>query len=433
MVGFYFSLTRVEKKAIMISYSGLRTAPKVTLPSVEMWGTNMNILRDPPKSITTRRRDKVGDTQRIVMEQDGAGSRISENIQVYARGTNPMVTVSYNNSGGTTQQASLPYKIQTLRPPILSAYDLLPLSRLPRRPIHDITARICRPDLIQLSSCPETRRSIITTPLNTSATHLRTFVSGKKDTSTEQSRTTVMKPTPELRGVIPSRRRMNATEKNPFTSESFRVKTASTHHTSYDIPKSAVQDDRASNDRFSRDRRDISERPRRLDVSDIHPTHRRPHHEIATNTPYTFQGETRAKDVFTQKTYGRKDGLSTDERMRELPSRLPRTEVSTQFRSGGVQTKHSRPEIVHLRPKQANPVTNVATQRRPQREALDVHMSTKVSLDPRRDRGQYGGYSIPAMGQYDQEAAVGYRTMTQPATTDRSRVGYVSATTSRQI
>ena len=37
----------------------------ITLPSVEGWGTNLNILRDPPKAVWTRRRDKVSDTQDI--------------------------------------------------------------------------------------------------------------------------------------------------------------------------------------------------------------------------------------------------------------------------------------------------------------------------------------------------------------------------------
>ena len=48
-----------------ISYSGLTNYGKATLPSAESWGTNMNILRDPPKSITTRRIDKVGQTSEI--------------------------------------------------------------------------------------------------------------------------------------------------------------------------------------------------------------------------------------------------------------------------------------------------------------------------------------------------------------------------------
>ena len=48
-----------------LSYSGIVGYGKVTLPSVESWGTNMNILQDPPKSIVTRRIDRVGETSSI--------------------------------------------------------------------------------------------------------------------------------------------------------------------------------------------------------------------------------------------------------------------------------------------------------------------------------------------------------------------------------
>ena len=44
------------------SYSGIVSYGKSTLPSVDSWGQNNNILRDPPKSIHTRRIDKVGQT-----------------------------------------------------------------------------------------------------------------------------------------------------------------------------------------------------------------------------------------------------------------------------------------------------------------------------------------------------------------------------------
>ena len=40
-----------------LSYSGIINYGKATLPSVDSWGTNMNILKDPPKSITTRKID----------------------------------------------------------------------------------------------------------------------------------------------------------------------------------------------------------------------------------------------------------------------------------------------------------------------------------------------------------------------------------------
>ena len=134
----------------------------VTLPSVESWGTNMNILRDPPKAIWTRQRNKVSDTQEITrMIGEDSGDRICEMIKVYPRGINPMVSVSYSNygtNGGQNRQttnagkfgnnktctdgrsayigqAKLPIPLiddGSWRPPILRQEDLLPLSRLPR-------------------------------------------------------------------------------------------------------------------------------------------------------------------------------------------------------------------------------------------------------------------------------------------------------------
>lgn len=116
----------------------------VTLPSVEQWGTNTNILRDPPKSITTRRIDKVFENTDITQLVDDSGDRICDGINVYARGVNPMVTVSYDNNSNNAgisstltnrTQARLPYPAfegGAFRPPIYTQRDLLPLSRLPR-------------------------------------------------------------------------------------------------------------------------------------------------------------------------------------------------------------------------------------------------------------------------------------------------------------
>lgn len=116
-----------------ISYSGIVGYGKVTLPSVEQWGTNTNILRDPPRSITTRKIDKVGETSYIPNLMSESGDRFCENISYYPKGINPMVSVSYNNSG--SQQAFLPYRIMrdgAFRPPIRGQEELLPLSRMPR-------------------------------------------------------------------------------------------------------------------------------------------------------------------------------------------------------------------------------------------------------------------------------------------------------------
>ena len=98
-----------------------------TLPSVEL----INILQDPPKSIVTRKIERVeaGDiTHNIRSDQD----RLASYINYYARGVNPMVSTSYQNTQGGTQ-ASLPYKVMkqgAFRPPMYSIKDRLPLSRM---------------------------------------------------------------------------------------------------------------------------------------------------------------------------------------------------------------------------------------------------------------------------------------------------------------
>lgn len=152
----------------IISYSGLRTARKVTLPSVEMWNSDLNVLRDPPKSIHTRRIDKVGDTQSILLSQDESGDRICEMINVYARGVNPMVSVSYdnfsNNAGrknvfSNQAQASLPYKVENVRPPVLRQEDLLPLSRMPRNWFYSFT-NPSLPGVVNESTCAETGSTV---------------------------------------------------------------------------------------------------------------------------------------------------------------------------------------------------------------------------------------------------------------------------------
>ena len=134
-----------------LSYSGISNYGKVTLPSVEAGLGSMNILRDPPKSIMTRRIDKVGETSSITEMIDLSENRACEAISTYARGVNPMVSVSYGNESNNGGQrvsgcgkgsynlsignGKLPYRIMdkgAFRPPILRQENLLPLSRLPR-------------------------------------------------------------------------------------------------------------------------------------------------------------------------------------------------------------------------------------------------------------------------------------------------------------
>lgn len=118
----------------------------VTLPSVEMWGSNMNILRDPPRSVFTRKKEYVTDTNMILDWTEDSKDRACEFIRQYPRGVNPMVNVSYtNNNSGTTAigtqsaqtQAFLPYRVMRdgafrLPPNLFDPLNTLPLSRLPR-------------------------------------------------------------------------------------------------------------------------------------------------------------------------------------------------------------------------------------------------------------------------------------------------------------
>lgn len=122
----------------MFSYSSLVNKGKLTLPSVDSWGTNNNIQKDPPRSIKTRRIDKVSDNNDITKMIDNS-DRSTEAILRFARGVNPSVSVSYSNNGGImqnfgNQQAFLPYRINKdgdFHPPVQAPQDLLSLSRLP--------------------------------------------------------------------------------------------------------------------------------------------------------------------------------------------------------------------------------------------------------------------------------------------------------------
>lgn len=120
-----------------ISYSALTNKRRVTLPSVESWGDNNNILRDPPKSIHTRKIDKVGSDSLITETIDGSEDRINECILKFAKGVNPMVSVEYGNHSSSNGHisAKLPYTIMkggAFRPPILRQEQLQPLSRQSR-------------------------------------------------------------------------------------------------------------------------------------------------------------------------------------------------------------------------------------------------------------------------------------------------------------
>ena len=144
-----------------ISYSGIvGNKGKVTLPSVESWGTNNNIVKDPPKSIMTRRIDKVNQDGSLNEMMYDSGDRWAENLNVYARGVNPMVSVQYTNANGTPVKQ--PYRIMdggAFRPPELRQEQLLPLSRLPRNVTQAITNKEFI-DYTKKTTCPLTSRVI---------------------------------------------------------------------------------------------------------------------------------------------------------------------------------------------------------------------------------------------------------------------------------
>lgn len=154
----------------MVSYSALTSYGKVTLPSVESWNGNFNIVKNPPSGIHTRRVIKVGEDNDLLNRRDDSGSRINEMIKFYARGSNPMVAVQYSNHGnfgngmmgvtggtaGTSMNGlfvsggggKLPYRIMNrgaFRPPIRRQEDLMPLSRM-RRSCTSVASKRCKVD-----------------------------------------------------------------------------------------------------------------------------------------------------------------------------------------------------------------------------------------------------------------------------------------------
>ena len=182
----------------------------VTLPSVESWGTNMNIQRDPPKALWTRKIDKVSQTQEITrMIGEGSGDRICEMIKVYPRGINPHVAVSYSNYGtnggqnrqttnaGTmgrnkacsdgrsalTGQAKLPIPLinyGAFRPPVLRQEELMPLSRQPRTSTYAWTQPGFA-NYLQKQQCPKPKdlRQIVDEPIRTNVRPTKTITKGK--------------------------------------------------------------------------------------------------------------------------------------------------------------------------------------------------------------------------------------------------------------
>ena len=123
-----------------MSYHGFGM-PKLrsyTLSSPEL----SHILREPPKSIHTRKKERVdmSDVTHMIRNDD---SRINEGVSYLARSSNPHIDVMYNSSAGGSRTTTMPniqsgsiYKVMkdgAFRPPEFRQEDLQALSRT-RRP-----------------------------------------------------------------------------------------------------------------------------------------------------------------------------------------------------------------------------------------------------------------------------------------------------------
>ena len=174
------------------SYSGLTNYGKSTLPSVECGFGSMNILKDPPKSIHTTRKIKVGDTNFITNTIEKNKDRFSESISFYARGINPSISVDYGTNGGSNFKsgsengisgmnnghAYLPYRIMRdgeFRPPEVKPYDLLPLSRMPRLHTKSDTNKCFIDYSKKIESVKEDYRAVKKNIINTSVKPTATY------------------------------------------------------------------------------------------------------------------------------------------------------------------------------------------------------------------------------------------------------------------
>lgn len=116
-----------------ISYSSaLSRNGKGQLYGSEDWLSNKHVAKEPNRAEFTRQKDQFFENSRFVQAFNDSGSRISEDILPYARGINPLVSVSFSNSDG--RPVKLPNKILengAFRPPIRKIEEIVPLSRLP--------------------------------------------------------------------------------------------------------------------------------------------------------------------------------------------------------------------------------------------------------------------------------------------------------------
>jgi len=158
-------------------------APKrvgLVLPSVE----RPTIFRDPPKSVMTRRSEKVDISNTLHLAN--TADRIDENINWMPRGVDPAAGVQYSNGAGMTPnfssktQGYSPYRVAkdgAFRPPMRRQEDELPISRMPRLATHlqtnagssDLSARRAPRHLAadDPSSVSSVRENVISSSLTT--------------------------------------------------------------------------------------------------------------------------------------------------------------------------------------------------------------------------------------------------------------------------
>ena len=120
----------------------------------EQW-MNMNITRDPKKGIFTQYRNKRHEREQYEFEEDY--SRYSENIETFARGSDPMKEFQMNNTQGS-KQAYKPIINKILRVPQTTEYSLLPLSRLPVE--NEAYATKKNAPKVESQKLPESSRSV---------------------------------------------------------------------------------------------------------------------------------------------------------------------------------------------------------------------------------------------------------------------------------
>lgn len=120
-------------------YSAIKTYGKVSLPSVEGWGNQSSIVKDPLKSITTRRRVKIGTTNTILEMMEDSFDR-NDAFAPVKYGTNPHTESNVrSNPNGSKSSSFYPKKNilpnrqdESIRIEVSAPRDMLALSRQSR-------------------------------------------------------------------------------------------------------------------------------------------------------------------------------------------------------------------------------------------------------------------------------------------------------------